>query len=193
MLARRLCRLGPLGQLLFGTICCERLYGNYLAFELDTDTSGSQVLRNSLDLSWDYLETKRINRAEIKYFVAEIDNLTPDSEGFDSEFTSFAQETCFSICYLLESILSVKSDKIAQIASFSIDSVDLYVQEIENMDPGDLELEFKILRHPFMQRELKVQSQVYDLIASTDELNQSLIRSLKGQWRALKKSNINLP
>lgn len=84
-------------------------------------------------------------------------------------------------------------DKIVQAATYATDSVDLYVQEIENMSPNDPTLEKKILAHHLMQRELAQQEENLKMIEQTPSLSREFLAQLKQSWGNNGKSNLDIP
>jgi uncharacterized tellurite resistance protein B-like protein len=80
-----------------------------------------------------------------------------------------------------------------QTAVYATDSVDLYVQEIENMAPNDPELERKILMHHLMQRELTEQQRNLKMIEQAFALTPEFLTQLKESWDNKGKSNLDIP
>jgi gentisate 1,2-dioxygenase len=91
-----------------------------------------------------------------------------------------AQDACLAICQVLDYLQYGAVKHLVQAASYAIDSVDLYVQEIENMHPNSKNLEQQILGHPLMQMELHRQREAIEQLAKLNEHN-------KGEWEAFKK------
>ena len=51
-LRARLVKLDPDQQLVFGTVCCERLLPNYIAFQKDAGWGDITPVRKALDFVW---------------------------------------------------------------------------------------------------------------------------------------------
>lgn len=160
-------------------------------FVRDVAWGDSRPLRHALDAAWKTCEGKPIGEAELQEMLAQCEQCAPESELFESLYTSPAQDATFAICALLEFMMRPDIDRIVSIPRFSSDTVDLIVQEQENMDPLDLMREHKILRHPLMQQELIRQqrdlSTVYDLDAR-DTVALSVIRERARGESVLRKS-----
>jgi hypothetical protein len=69
-------------------------------------------------------------------------------------YVSSAQDATFAVCALFDFLLDGDLGRLVGVPQLSTDTVDLVVQERENMDPGDPVLEQRILEHPLMQQEL---------------------------------------
>ena len=126
--------------------------------------------------------------------TAACESVAPDSEDCDSLYVSFAQDACFAVCGLLDFLLENKIDKVVQAAAYAIDSVDLFVQEIEGMAPDDPELEQKILTHRLMLRELSQQEKdLAEIEQATVALTSHFLASLRQSWDNEGRSNLGFP
>lgn len=143
--------------LAFALSCAERLYPNYLIFEREEGEMNREVLADALNNTWLLVNGEKWPPEEIADSMKACESSTPYSDDFDSLFVSSAQDACLSVCCILDYLLKPDLERIAQVASYAIDSVDLYVQEIENMEPHSPNLEQNILYHPLMQQELCLQ------------------------------------
>lgn len=174
-LKKRLIRLDSKRQLAFGAVCCERLLPNYLAFQRDAGWGDIDPVRKALDCIWLSLSGQSPNSQVIKDISASCESAAPDSEDFASLYVTSAQDACFAVCSLLDYLLENDVDKIVQVAIYATDSVDLYVQEIENMAPDDPDHERKILNHHLMQRELAEQERNLMMIEQAPFLTSELL------------------
>ena len=192
-LKERLTKLNSKQQIAFGALCCERLLPNYLAFQQDSGWGNTSLVRNALDTVWSYVNEQPEHLLEIQKAVENCESAIPDSDDFDSLYVTSAQDACFAICSLLDYIVDNDLSKIVQAANCSTDSVDLYVQEIENMSPNDPNLEQKILMHPLMQRELSQQESDIEAIAAVQSISPEFIGQRIASWNNNGKSNLDLP
>lgn len=180
-------------QLAFGAMCCERLLPNYQAFQNDTGWGDITPIREALNFVWESVVTEAVNRDQVKTLTLRCEAVAPDSEYFESLFVSCAQDACFAVCNLLDFLLENEVDRVIQAAIYAIDSIDLYVQEIEEMDPGNPSLEADILSHSLMQRELEQQTLNLKAIEKNPEVNSTFVSNLRLSWGNNGKSNLNLP
>jgi len=180
-------------QLAFGAICCERLLPNYIAFQQDVGWGDIAPIRKALDFVWSFLGSKSVDTQAVESITDSCESVAPDSEDFESLYVSSAQDACFAVFGLLDFLLENSVDKIVQAATYATDSVDLYVQEIEDMAPNDPELEQKILNHRLMQRELAQQEKDFTEIEQATTLSSDFLDGLKQSWNNEGKSNLDLP
>jgi uncharacterized protein YjaG (DUF416 family) len=155
-LRQSLARLDPWKRVAFMALSCERMVPNYDRFTADSGFGDSQVLRRGIDAAWSWLESDRVPD-DLKSVRARVEQQAPDTEGFSSRFTSAALDAANAVASLLDAIDDPDGANPVEVASLARDTVDLYVQEIENLDPNDRGLEDAIRRHPLMQAELRRQ------------------------------------
>ncbi|WP_437727729.1 DUF416 family protein [Sorangium sp. So ce861] len=147
-------RMATHQQLAFGAACCERMLPNYQTFMREVGWGDVAPLREALDTVWVACESGCVAHAQLRKMLSICEECAPNSEDFTSIYTSSAQDAVFAICSLLDFVLDGDVARVVSAARFSIDSVDLIVQEREAMDPRDPLRERKILEHPLMQQEL---------------------------------------
>ena len=180
-------------KLAFGVLCCERLLPNYLAFQQESGWGSVTSVREALDCATAFLCGQKPSVETIQKASAACDSWAPSSDDFSSVRVTSAQDACFAVCSLLDFLLEEDASKVAQAATYATDSVDLYVQEIEEMSPVDPLLEQKILMHPLMQRELRQQEDDLTAIESASELNLSFLEERKLSWGGHGKGNLESP
>ena len=151
------------------------------------------LVRKALDCVWTFLRDQPLSSEEIKNVTASCESAVPNSDDFVSLYVTSAQDACFAVCGLLDYLLESDVGKVVQVATYATDSVDLYVQEIENMAPNDPQLEQKILLHPLMQRELTQQEDDLKAIEQVPSLSQEFLAQRKATWNNNGKSNLDLP
>ena len=78
--------------------------------------------------------------------------------------------------YLIEGDVN----SIADIATLATESIDLFIQKIEGMDPNDPDLEQKVLTHNLMQRELCQKERELTTVELISPNDLDLMLNLKG-------------
>jgi uncharacterized protein YjaG (DUF416 family) len=191
---RRLEALPSRSRVAFGLSCCERLLPNYVACKQKIKWGDERPLRKTLDELWKHIEGQVLDELTVGQLLAACEVVAPDSDDFSELLTTSAQDACFSICCILEYLLHGDVEQIAQVSSFAIDTLDLYVSALldgfstaARAVPYSFEREERIRLHPLMQRELARQDVDLKLLATNPDLD-----SLKSQWCAPSKSNIDL-
>jgi uncharacterized protein YjaG (DUF416 family) len=191
---RRLESLPSRSRIAFGLSCCERMFRNYVACKQRINWGDEQPLRKAIDELWKCVEGEEMAKSVAKQMYEACEAVAPNSDNFSELLTTSAQDACFSICCLLDYVLRGDTEQIAQASSFAIDTVDLYVSALldgfsntPRVIFNKEEHEEQIRLHPLMQHELARQDADLKLLATNPDLG-----SLKAQWRAPAKSNIDL-
>jgi uncharacterized protein len=191
-LKERLSQLDQKQQLAFGAACSERLLPNYVAFQQDTGSGDSVLLRKALDLVWAFLGTRQPSAGEVQEAIIACESVAPSSQDSSSLYVTAAQDACFAVCSLLDFVHGSNTDKIVQVATYATDSVDLYVQETEKLVPNDPHLEERILTHHLMQRELRQQNVDLEAIELCLSVNQDFLVELKSLWSNKGRGNLDI-
>jgi uncharacterized protein len=188
----RLTRLPHRAKIAFLLSCAERLVPNYVVFWKHHGWGDLKSLRQALDLGWRCLGGQTIEPYIVMLCRARCEAATPDTEKFSSKYVSPALDAAVACTLVLDLLLDDDAQTILEGATVARDTVDMYVQEIESLDPSDPEREKKILRHPLMQRELRRQREDLELLERI-ELSHDAIETLARRWRSPPASNIDLP
>lgn len=169
-------------QLAFGALCSERLLPNYEVFSAETGHGDSSVLRNALDLVWDNVLHPAVESTLLRETNVACEAQAPSSDAFESLLVTAAQDACFSLCALIDFVENADLERVVVAARYAIDSIDLYVQEVERMDPADSRLEEKILSHPLMQDELLRQRNSLEELKQLDFLSSETVGVLRSRF-----------
>lgn len=165
----KLTTLPEKGRILFSVLACEKLYPLYVAFEERYNWGCSKVISNAISLSYEFLiDNHVIGAAVIKDIIEKIDLVTPDMEDFGSPLGSFALNSATSIYSTLQYLLDGNINHITDVVSYALDTVDLFIQEKENMSSLDPSRNIQIEHDDFTLREHQRQR---DLITRLSKMN----------------------
>lgn len=171
-------KLGYEKQKAFAYLTCERLYPNYVFFSKKFSFGNPKVLRNGIDLMLEVIITNYSFTAE-SVSISDIEENTPAPEGYETVLASSALDAC---CVVIEAINFFNTpdfSKIEDISTIAIDSVDMYIQEIYNLDFNkDAEFQRKIDTHPLMIREIEVQKGIISYLEKIKTIERADISTL---------------
>ena len=170
---------------------CQRLIPSFRAFSRETGFAGEKILLDLLKKAWDTL-LNGVSKTDYSSELAQAKSLAPDTEDFDSAFVSSALDAAVAISLLMKSFNDGKTDTIVEAVTLIRDSVDMYVQELEDMDPNDPNLETRILNHELMQKELKRQREDLEFISALDDDISVSMPVVKEKWLAREESCLGL-
>ncbi len=186
-IAARLARLEITGQVAFVLSCVERLLPNYRAFQREHQWGDADVLSRAISLGWEWLSGEAVPEQVLSNAGIACEQQAPDTEDFQSRTVSPALDAAMSASALMALIQTQDTDKAVETATLCRDTVDMFVQELENMPANSSDLESRIRLHPLMQAELKRQDD--DLAALEAGVDP---QQLATGWRSPEVSNIGL-
>lgn len=178
-------------QLVFLLTVCQRLIPSFRAFSKETGFTGEKTLLSLVQKAWDTL-LNGVSKADYSSEMAQAESLAPDTEDFDSAFVSSALDAVVAISLLMKSFNDGQTDTIIEAVTLIRDSVDMYVQEMEDMDPNDPNLEARILNHDLMQRELKRQREDIEYLSAIDDDISVSMKAIKEKWFGREESCLSL-
>jgi uncharacterized protein YjaG (DUF416 family) len=180
-------------QAVFAYLTCERLYPNYVFFSENFNFGDPGILRSAVDYLNDNLFTIAAKRSEIDSLLNELNKNTPDTEDFTTHLVSSALDACTTIQDSLEFLIDKKFSRIIQISTNAIDTVDMYIQEIEGLDyNSDKDFQNKINNHPLMKKEIDIQIGIIRFLCKSKTLNFEDIITLLLLQDNNKRGSLNL-
>lgn len=183
--------MAPQERLAFALSCVERMIPNYRYFQKKYDWGDSEVLLEAAEIAWLHLAGTVTHRRRVEEVVNKCEQVLPDTEDFDSIYVSSALDAGVACIELLNFVLASDISLVATIAELCIDSVDMYVQELEEMDAQHPNLEGNILTHPLMQAELERQANDRQLLLGRAAGDTSF-SVLEMEWRNPSSSLLGL-
>lgn len=183
-----LSRLSRRHAVAFAGACCERLLPNYKAFSEAEAWGDWSLLRQALDEIWAYVAGGEVPQERIRELLERCDQVIPDTEDFGTIGVSQALDAGVSICEALELIQDGDVAHAVTAGSQARDTVDMFIQDRDDMDYKDPLFEEKILSDPLMVRELHHQKATLLALAAANPLTGEFIRALRQEF--LNRSNV---
>ncbi|MEO0042471.1 MAG: hypothetical protein RL329_1919 [Bacteroidota bacterium] len=168
-------------QILFVSLLCEKLLPNYTFF--NKRTNWGSILKYSNVLEWIYnhsLNPEYKNIKEINKKIECLSKLYPDIDEFPNEFSaSYALDACCAMESVLVFIQKGSLTDAVKVVSTLMDSLDMYIQQLEDMDPADALLEDKIQSHQLMKLEMASQENIIQTLQKMPIINKPIIEQLR--------------
>lgn len=178
-------KLSQWQQVAFCAALLERMLPNYQIFAEHVEFGDYKVLRNQLDLVWQWLD--KDSRCKINYDaqIAKLEEQVPDPEVFDFFGVFPALDGAMALMSLFQSIQDPQNSSFENIGKLSENSVSYYVelslaQEIDAQTPEGEEIVIapeRIKEHPLMQWEMATQHELFDFIKTASENKASCIKA----------------
>lgn len=178
-LKSRLAAMFVLCRVAFAASCCERLLPNYVKFSETVNWGNPAILRSGLGEVWESLEGGTFDIERITGLIKECDEVLPDTEDFDSLYTSAALDAGTAVLDTLECCFDGDPKHAVDVATFSRDTVDMFIRNRYAIE-SDPQSELIVANHPLMIKELKRQSEDLQTLSETRIFDAQFVRLFRG-------------
>lgn len=173
-ISKKLAILNDGKKLTFSLLICERLFPNYVFFSIKYSFGNPSELKKIIStLIRDLLDKSKSSK--IDNYINIVENITPDTEDYDTILASFALDACTSLLSTLYFLKDGDFENLVDVATYARDTVDMFIQERDDLDINDIQMDQLIEEDPFMQRELKRQFEVVDYLTNIKSESLSII------------------
>jgi len=164
-------------QIAFSSALLERMLPNYQMFSESRQFGEYALLRNQLDLVWQWLDKNNQTKINFNAQLNKLEEQTPDPEKFDSFGVFPALDACMAMMSLLQLMQSNGKDKdhddIHSVSRLSHNSVSYYV-ELLLIDAGATDVQASdIAEHPLVAWEKETQNELFDFLKFAAENKRS--------------------
>jgi hypothetical protein len=166
-------------RIIFALSCCERLFPNYAFFSRLENWGEPQIFRTALDVLWSAWREPPMSQERVKNLLRDCESFVPDTENFSSEWVSPALDASIAVVETLQCILDGLTDHCVTIASLARDTVDMFIQEWDELDYELPDFERQIANDPLMIRELTKQQEDLRLLEEIKELDTLTVEAIR--------------
>jgi len=160
----RLNRLNRREKLIYVYWLSRRLFHNYADFHQETGFGNIDVLLDAINLIRRNILGEISDIIEINSLIEKIEINTPHTDDFDTIKVSFALDACNALSESLRYMMEPDDEIVVDVASFSIDTVDMFIQEKENFNGSDIDE--RIHQDEFMKAEIRRQLVFLEMLES---------------------------
>jgi len=168
-------------QIAFCSALLERMLPNYKMFS-DVEAFGEfKVIRNQLDLVWQWLDKN--NRCKINFTaqLTKLEEQTPNPEHFNTFGVFPALDVCMALMSLLQGMQDKDDEGFFNVSRLSANSVSFYVElllseALDNQDEG-LISEDDVSEHPLTEWEVESQTELFNFINGAPENKSTCIKA----------------
>jgi uncharacterized protein YjaG (DUF416 family) len=181
-------------QLIFAYLTCERVFPNYIYFSTNYNFGNPLILREAIDIIYEFIVTKtNIDNKKIDSLLAQIHNNTPHTNDFSAFYATIAMYSGGVIFESLNLLRKTANDQIlADISTMSIDAIDCFIQERDDMDYTDPSFEVKIQNDILMKNEITIQKGIINYLIKIKKIEIEDIRVLSDLQKSY-NDNLGLP
>jgi hypothetical protein len=164
-------------QIAFASALLERMLPNYQMFSESSQFGSYALLRNQLDLVWQWLDKNQKIKINFNAQLNKLEEQTPDPEAFDSFGVFPALDVCMAMMSLWQLMQTNGTDKdhedINSISRLSQNSVNYYV-ELLLIEESSEDIEAaNIDEHPLLVWENETQNELFDFLKMAAETKRS--------------------
>ena len=164
-------------QVAFASALLERMLPNYQMFSEGSDFGSYTLLRNQLDLIWQWLDKNNKIKININAQLNKLEEQTPDPEAFDSFGVFPALDVCMAMMSLWQLMQTNGTDKdhedINSVSRLSQNSVNYYVELLLIEEGGEDIPEESINEHPLIVWEAETQNELFNFLKFAAENKKS--------------------
>ncbi len=167
-------------KIAFSAALLERMLPNYHMFSESADFGNTNILRNQLDIIWQWLANRNVVKINVDAQLLKLEAETPDPEAFDFFGVFPALDACMALTALWQLIQSKPTQKnkaqqadcddIKSISRLSHNSVSCYVElllleQFDEVVSDEFVITTKqINEHPLIQWEQDTQNELFDFL-----------------------------
>lgn len=164
-------------QVAFASALLERMLPNYQMFSESSEFGSYVLLRNQLDLVWQWLDKNNKIKININAQLNKLEEQTPDPEAFESFGVFPALDVCMAMMSLWQLMQTNGTDKdhedINSVCRLSQNSVNYYV-ELLLIEEGIEDIQaVNIDEHPLAVWEKETQNELFDFLKMAAETKRS--------------------
>lgn len=157
---KKIVKLSFKQQVLFAVLTCEKLLPHYRQFSMVEKWGNIEVLEDAIVMIYQFLQDIEVNDEELDGMYEKIAEITPDVVRFEGDLASYALDTCSAVSDAVEFLLSEDQSYLINIASIARETIDMFVQESEELTTDDEDMENRIAQSPYVKREAKRQQDI---------------------------------
>ena len=172
-------KMPPRSWVAFAASCCERMLPNYEAFSKEVSWGDARVLRNALDFVWRSLLVDSSDQEAVQMHIGSCECVIPDTEDFLSPLTSSALDAAASVEETLQCMLETDVNRAIDVSRLAADSVHMYIQHRDQLDPSRSDFDTMIERDPLMKSEREAQGLALKILLQENKPFGDLIHELK--------------
>jgi uncharacterized protein YjaG (DUF416 family) len=151
-------------------------YVRFAEAELWGDPEG---LRRVLERIWQYLEGLEAIGDDLTELEGACERATPDSEAHTSRLTSAALDAAIALTETLKLISDGDWEHAAEVSTLASDSIDMWIQLTDAVEPSGPAMEQHISQHPLMRREMTRQVEDLTELLATQGVSSETVRRFR--------------
>lgn len=171
-------------QVVFAALTCEKMLASISRFDAGEVQPGTPIFRAAIEALCSFGVHAPNGRDEFARLQQQLEAFWPDLDESTNPGAPYAFDACVALSEALALAQNGRPEHVFQCSTAARDTVDLYVQEVTDVDLPPAELNAFIGATPVMQREVARQEALARTLATEPHLTTTIIdrlRHLSGQ------------
>ncbi len=171
-------------QAVFSALNCEKMLPSIVRFDQGESNQGQHLFEKSIRAIFSFGLGLSTDLEEYKILKDEVESFWPDLDESQNEFASYAFDACIAMDEALNFVINSDSAHVINCITAATDTIDMYVQDINDLDPAAPDLNSIIDANPVMIKEVNRQRFIAESLAGTPIMDSDYInhlRALSGQ------------
>ena len=178
--------------IVFCYLCSSYTIDNYNFFSKKYNWGDVLVLSNTLDIIKIQSLNSNYKISNLTELINSVNREIPDTNNFSTILCSFALDSGNCILETLNFIKTSELERVKDISLFCRDTVDMYIQEINDMDYNNPKFEEEIGKHELMISELARQEDIIKNLKLENEFDEKIIAKLEDINNKTRRPNLQL-
>ncbi len=153
------------GRVVFSAAISARLLPNFSEFERVAGVGPSPLLNETLAVVWRWVDGAEVTTRRLRRLAESSESLAPDPGEYETVLASSALDAAVAVANTVRLVLDDDLELAVEVACQARDSVDMFVQEVEDMSERGSSLEERIALHPLMLSEVAFQTGLLSSLA----------------------------
>ncbi len=169
--------LNHLKKILFIAFTCEKMFPTYVKFSIEVNWGDSTIFEQCITMLYQIILGQRLGKEEVSKMLETFDAVIPGTIDFVT--ASYATDSCIAMYEGLLYLQTKKIEHALNVSSTSINMIDMYVQDLLNLESTDPLLEEKIANDKHMKNEQTRQIEIINELKKVDVITPEVISLLR--------------
>jgi len=174
-----LARFSAQHQTLLATLTCEKMRAAIVAFDAEAAEKGAPLFEEALTVLLAFSLGQPVLPSSYVQLAERLQAFWPDLDASTNVFASYAFDACVALSEALAYVQNRDSTHVLQCLTAATDTIDLYVQDTEDVPLEPAALHAFVDATPLMQRERQHQVQLLQALVARPVLDAPFLPYLR--------------
>lgn len=168
-------------QVVLAALTCERMIPAIVRFDETEAEPGAPLFRTIVAALYSFGANEPVGMDTFANLQQQLEAFWPDLDESTNPLASYAFDACIAFSEALALVQNGEFEHLLNSATAAQDTVDMYVQDVTNVDLAREELNAFLEAAPLMQQEVARQTAMANILAAKSDLTAAFIGQLRQQ------------